>query len=210
MKRFRPALVLAAVTAVATWTIMAATAQTAIPNYAYVKDSSGQVFVVSGGQRLAVPLYPATDAEIAAIPWPGTWIVPKADGSGYEAGARPEWAATSSPPAPAPPPPAVGEAIRVGGSSGHNTAPFNLAAGNYQVSWQSSLNPGQSSCFTSGTLRRVEAQARVESLFSATFYRSAGKASDAGETRVYGVQAGQHYVDTGTGSCAWSVEIKPM
>jgi len=137
MKRLRSAV---AVAAALMWTITTTSAQTAIPNYAYVRDSSGQVFVISGSQRLAVPIYPASDEQIAAVPWPGTWMVPKADGTGYEAGAKPEWAVASSPAAPPPPPPAVGETIRVGGNSGQNTAPFNLPAGNYQVSWQAGLN----------------------------------------------------------------------
>lgn len=86
-----------------------ASAQSAVPNGAFVRDGDGTVWLVQGGQRLQVPIYPATADDIAAIPASDQWAVPSPDGN-VTAGARPDWAMPSqvtTPPAtqPTPPPP---------------------------------------------------------------------------------------------------------
>lgn len=207
MKRLRSALTLA-VAIVGTWAVTTATAQTGVPNYAYVRDSSGQDFVISGGQRIAVPIYPATDEQIAAIHWPGQWLGLKADGSGYENGPRPEWSAAAT--VPAPPPPVAGDnTIRLGADRGQNTQPFQLAAGNYTVRWQVQLQPTASSCYVGATLYRVEGKRRVEGLINTSISRDTGR-SASGETQVYGVLAGAHYLDVSETGCSWSIEIRPQ
>ena len=68
-------------------------AQSGIPDGAFVRDGAGNVWLVAGGQRVGVPFFQTTDAEIAAVPDSGQWLVPAGDGSGaLVLGARPEWA----------------------------------------------------------------------------------------------------------------------
>ena len=70
-----------------------ALAQASVPDGAFVRDTAGNVWLVAGGQRVSVPFYQATDAEVAAIPDSGQWLVPAGDGSGtLTLGARPSWA----------------------------------------------------------------------------------------------------------------------
>lgn len=68
-------------------------AQSNIPDGAFVRDSTGNVWLVAGGQRSGVPIYQATDEQIAAVPESGQWLVPAGDGTGaLVLGGRPEWA----------------------------------------------------------------------------------------------------------------------
>jgi hypothetical protein len=53
----------------ATWTITTAVAQPEIPVWTFVRDSQGQVWLVGNTARLAVPIHPATDEQVAAIAW---------------------------------------------------------------------------------------------------------------------------------------------
>ena len=43
-------------------------AQSGIPDGAFVRDTAGNIWLVVGGQRVSVPLFQTTDAEIAAVP----------------------------------------------------------------------------------------------------------------------------------------------
>lgn len=64
-----------------------------IPSYVFVRESSGHVWLVyPNGIRVAVPIHPATDDEIAAHPWLGVYAVPKDDHTGLRWGNRPDWA----------------------------------------------------------------------------------------------------------------------
>lgn len=168
---------------------LTASAQSTVPNLAYVRESTGQVFVVSGGQRHAVPLYPASDAEIAAIPSSGQWMVPKVDGSSYELAAANPW------PAPAPPPPpaaaAAGAALTINGDCQQNTRPFELAGGNLIM-----------------TLKRVDGPGFGGELL-VNLVLSRDKSSASGETQVYNVKPGQHYLDV-MAPGPWSVTITPL
>jgi hypothetical protein len=85
-------------------------------DYTFVRDSRGDTWLVlriAAGQfvRVGIPIFPATDAEIAAVPANGQWIIP-GDGARMSA-ERPAWtvggvpAASQSvapPPAPSIPP----------------------------------------------------------------------------------------------------------
>lgn len=180
---------------------LTASAQSTVPNLAYVRESTGQVFVVSGGQRHAVPLYPASDAEIAAIPSSGQWMVPKVDGSGYELAAANPWPA--APPAAA----AAGAALTINGDGQQNTRPFELAGGNYTVKWD-----GRSSNQFGGnlimTLKRVDGPGFGGELL-VNLVLSRDKSSASGETQVYNVKPGQHYLDV-MAPGPWSVTITPL
>jgi hypothetical protein len=75
---------------VATFWLGHASAQATIPDGVFVRDSADNTWLVSGGTRSVVPIYEATDAEIAALPESGRWVVPA--GAGLVAlGERPEW-----------------------------------------------------------------------------------------------------------------------
>lgn len=202
MQRLRTAALVLLLTLPA-WT--AAGAQSTVPNLTYVRDSSGQVYVVSGGQRIAVPIYPATDEQIAAIPWPGGWMVPKADGTGYETGARPEWAA-AQPSAP-PPPPAAGAPIVLSGDGQQNTRPFDLAGGNYAVKWDG-RSSGQFGGNLIVSLKRVDGPSYGGDLL-VNLVLSREKPSASGETQVYNLKPGQHYLDV-VAPGPWSVTLTPQ
>ncbi len=65
-------------------------AQSFIPNGAFLRDSAGNTWLVNGGAKSRVPIYPAADDQIAAIPDNGAWVVPAPDG-GLTLGTRPDW-----------------------------------------------------------------------------------------------------------------------
>lgn len=105
MKSLRSSLVLLIVI-VATWWLTASTvAQTAIPNGVFVKSSEGFLWLVLDGQRVKIPVWAASDADIAALPEPDRWAVAN-DAGAIVAGDRPAWyvdapAANAAVPAPA-------------------------------------------------------------------------------------------------------------
>lgn len=209
--RIHRALVAAAVVVIAVG-CSRAVAQPTIPNYAYVRDSDGQVWGTYGGQRVAIPIYPATDAQIRALPWNGLWFGFKEDGSGYQPGPKPEWAVNATPAASVPVAavkPAPSAPVRFAGEQAQNTAPIRLAAGTYVASFKTALRPGQSSCFTKAALHRVDGKRLVETIYSTTLSQKDGRLEAVGETRLYGVAAGEHYLQTEDTGCSWSVELRP-
>lgn len=123
------------------------------------------------------------------------------------------YTARSSPTATAPAAPASTFApapIRLSGDLSQNTAPFRLAAGTYVAAFKTELLDGRSSCATSADLHRVADKRRVETIYSTTLWRDDGRTSAAGETRLYGITAGDYYLDADTTACSWSVEIRPV
>jgi hypothetical protein len=228
MMRMRAAL-LVAVAIIATWWVTTSSAQSAIPNGVFVKNSEGLVWLVLVGQRVKIPVWAASDEEIAAVPVADRWAVMN-DAGAIVAGDRPAWLAdesASAPPAapaqsaaptttpkstatPRPPSPAGESPINLSGERGENTKPFDLRGGNYTVAWKTELRRDSSSCFSGATLYRVEGKVHVESLYSITLYRANGDRSAEGETQVYGVRPGQHYLDVNTTACSWSVGIRPQ
>ena len=68
-----------------------ASAQPAIPDGSFVQDSADNIWLVTGGQRAAVPIRKASDEEILALPVSGRWVV--AGPQGFVAlGDKPDWA----------------------------------------------------------------------------------------------------------------------
>jgi hypothetical protein len=186
----------------------------------------GQIWITSRDStfKSAVPLYPASDEQLAAIPSSGLWIVPKPDGSGTTAGARPDWAvnalgapvtssstAAALDPTVAPTLPTVPESsIKLSGERGENTKPFALLAGAYTVTWKTELRRDSASCFSAATLYRVDGKRYVQSLYSVTLNRDGGDKNASGDTEVYGVTTGQYFIEANTTACSWSVEIRPQ
>jgi hypothetical protein len=98
MSRLRSALpILVAI--VATWYVTTVSAQSSIPDGVFVRRSDGTIWLVLGGQRIHVPIWPASDTEIAALPESDRYAVMNDDGV-IVAGDRPGWltASSSAPP----------------------------------------------------------------------------------------------------------------
>jgi hypothetical protein len=65
-------------------------AQPALPDGVFVKDSGGQIWLIIGGQRAKVPFYPAGDDVINSVADSGQWVVP-GDGGILTLGAQPDF-----------------------------------------------------------------------------------------------------------------------
>ena len=73
-----------------------ASAQPAVPDGVFVRDGADNTWLVTGGTRAVVPIYPASDEQIAALPESGRWVASAAGGS-IVLGDRPEWAEAPAP-----------------------------------------------------------------------------------------------------------------
>jgi hypothetical protein len=71
-------------------------AQPAIPDGSFVRDSADNTWLVTGGQRAAVPIRKARDEEILALPVSGRWVVAAPQGL-VALGDRPDWASEPEP-----------------------------------------------------------------------------------------------------------------
>lgn len=228
------------VTALVTWTLTTAIqAQSAIPVYAFVQDSTGQVWIVGKTARVAIPIYAATDEQIAGIPWNGQWMVPTDAGIGP--GARPSWstaeptlpsgaattevapaptaaATATTAPAQAAPAPTATQApvataedpVKLSGERAQNTKVFALKGGRYTATWETKLRRGQTSCYTSARIYRASDKRLLETVYSTTLSERERQTSASGETQIYGVPAGEYYLDVEETGCSWSVTITPQ
>lgn len=95
-----------------------ASAQATLQDYTFVVDSTGETWLIlrtgPGTMiRVGVPIYPASDAEIAAVPATGQWLIP-GDTTRVSL-ERPTWAVTRpasvAAPAPAAPAPVLAPAV---------------------------------------------------------------------------------------------------
>jgi hypothetical protein len=66
-------------------------AQAVIPDGSFVRDSADNTWLVTGGQRAAVPIREVSDEEILAVPVGDRWVVAGATGF-VELGNKPDWA----------------------------------------------------------------------------------------------------------------------
>ena len=78
-------------------------AQSSIPNGVFVRESNGATWLILDGQRVNVPVWQATDADIDALPVSDRWAVMNAAGA-ITAGDRPAWLPVSPSTAAQPPP----------------------------------------------------------------------------------------------------------
>lgn len=80
------------IAAIATWAVTSASvsAQNGIPDGVFVQEKTGTTWLILGGKRVAVPLWPASDAEIGAIPRSDRWAVMN-DAGQIGAGEQPSW-----------------------------------------------------------------------------------------------------------------------
>ena len=73
-----------------------ASAQAVIPDGSFVRDSADNIWLVTGGQRAAVPIRDSSDEEILAVPAGDRWVV--AGPQGFVAlGNKPDWAKDPEP-----------------------------------------------------------------------------------------------------------------
>lgn len=212
MKRLRSMLPII-VAVLVTWVLTTASAsgESAIPPYTFVQDSTGQIWIVGKVNRVAIPIYPATDDQIAAVPWGGLWMVTTADGSGIQPGSKPDWAGADPTlavtAAQTTATPAAEDPVKLSGERSQNTKAFTLRGGNYAVHWEVKRQ-ADSACFGSGALRRVSDSRMVEALYDASLNVGADRTA-AGDTQVYNIGGGQYYLAE-SGSCSWSVTISPQ
>ena len=73
-----------------------ASALSAIPDGSFIRDTADNVWFVTGGQRVAVPVRKASDEEVLALPVSDRWLVGAPEGL-VALGDRPEWAREPEP-----------------------------------------------------------------------------------------------------------------
>lgn len=79
-------------------TTFPASAQSTIPDGVFVKNSQGLVWLVLSGQRVKLPVWPASDDDIAALPVSDSWAVMN-DVGAIVPGDVPSWLGGASAPA---------------------------------------------------------------------------------------------------------------
>lgn len=205
MRRARPLLALV-VAVVATWALTTLTAaQSTIPNGVFVKNSQGFIWLVVDGQRIKIPVWPASDADVAALPEVDRWAVANETGA-VVAGDRPSWLDNQPAPVAAPAPPAPTPGLTISGEGKQNTRPFDLSAGSYTVRWTGTMRT-QFSGNLIMTLKRTDGQFFQELLVNTVLTRDAPTAS--GETQVYKVKDGAHYLEV-LAPGPWSATFTPL
>jgi hypothetical protein len=128
-----------------------------------------------------------------------------APGTGTGSSGFPESAPVA--PAVASPVPVAALPITVDGDGATTTRPFDLAGGNYVVSWELQLRRGTTSCYLGARLRRFE-DPNPGSLVLHTTVNTSNDRSSAGETRIFNVQPARYVLDIATTGCDWKVEIR--
>jgi hypothetical protein len=81
-------------------------AQALLPDGVFVRDSGGTVWLIIGGQRAQVPIFPADDGAIGSVGDSGMWVV-QGEGGTLTLGGMPDY--VFQPPVTVPPPPPVVE-----------------------------------------------------------------------------------------------------
>jgi len=89
------------------------------------------------------------------------------------------------------------------GSGTLATRPFELAGGDYTVTWTVTADSG---CFHRAMLRSPDDESVFENAGD-VLLDEAG--SGEGETQVYGLDAGRYYLDVNSG-CDWEIAIAPL
>lgn len=105
-----------------------------------------------------------------------------------------------------PTPQPLEQSISFEGSGTMNTKSFNLAGGNYTISWSSSPRTGSTSCSHGGYLEAVDSSVRMLETFGVS---PRNGETERGSTEVYNIKSGDYYFKFITG-CDWTVEISPQ
>lgn len=101
-----------------------------------------------------------------------------------------------------------GDGITLTGPAGVNTPPFELAGGSYLVRWSASKGPTMPLGNVILSIKRVDGGIVAN---SGLVNRVIGQGEQAisGETFVYGLKAGAHYLDVMSPG-EWTVTIAPI
>jgi len=104
--------------------------------------------------------------------------------------------------------PITDQPVKVDGSTSQTSAPFDLAGGEYNVTWQARMQNGNASCYVGSWLRRAD-DPNPGNLLLHTNLNNTKDRSAAGETRLFNVAPGRYVLDVMTTGCDWSFELTP-
>jgi hypothetical protein len=173
--------------------------------FAVVQSSDGTLYLLTRDGRYTLTPELISDDDLAKLPDLGTT-------SGISVSIPSALATQASPTTTSLPATAISSAtnpVTISGQGTMNTKPFDLAAGNYTVDWTAKDNQGSGrvGCFHGASLKPVTpGRSFSESLGSGQVGASQ---TATGQTQIYGVPAGQYYVDT-TSGCAWTITLTPL
>ena len=91
------------------------------------------------------------------------------------------------------------------GTTGQTTPPFDLAGGDYRITWRATA--GKYGCFIGASLENTNGEFMFDGRVSELV--DANQTSD-GETYVYALEGGRYYFDTTNNTCTWSLSIAPL
>ena len=189
-----------------------ASAQDLVASWVFVRDDAGDIWLVVNGTRIGIPILPATNDEIVAMPFAGQWIGP-ADTSGQPTllNSKPEWAqagtvfppqpqSQSQPRATATTPREPERPIKLTGSSSGQSQVFQARGGPYRITWTG--RGDQYGCFLTGTIMAAEGRS-VQSFGNP----NDDAAKRAGETHV-SLNSGSYYIRVAS-DCTWTISVTP-
>lgn len=135
---------------------------------------------------------------------------PSASGSGAVSvsaapGSAPGISAATSSPSPALAASAL--PIEVDGSTSSTSNPFDLAGGDYRVTWAIEREGGADSCYVGVRLRRSTETSAPGRLVLHTTLNTSNDTTSSGESRLFAVPPGRYALDVMTTGCSWKIGL---
>jgi hypothetical protein len=96
--------------------------------------------------------------------------------------------------------------IELAGDASATSQPFELAGGDYRVTWAIERQRGNASCYVGGRLRRSETSA-PGTLVLHTTLNTSNDSTSSGESRLFGVAPGRYVMDVMTTGCRWEIAL---
>lgn len=144
------------------------------------------------------------------LPWETTTSASTGAATTPSTGTSSQSVTTSSvsPPPPVPSPaPQIVMPIKLEGESSATTRPFDLAGGDYWVTWEAERVKDNDSCYLGSRLRRVQ-NANPGALVVHTTLNTANDRTSSGETRLFAVAPGRYVLDVMTTGCSWKITLQ--
>jgi hypothetical protein len=144
------------------------------------------------------------------LPWETPTSANTGNGTAASTGTSSQSVTTGSavPPPPVPSPAAqIVMPIRLEGESSATTRPFDLAGGDYWVTWEAERVKDNDSCYLGSRLRRVE-NANPGALVVHTTLNRSNDRTSSGETRLFAVTPGRYVLDVMTTGCSWKFTLQ--